>query len=29
VIGDLSDHCRAAAVLGLPERQDMLSERRP
>jgi circadian clock protein KaiB len=27
VIGDLSDHCRAAAVLGLPG--DALSERSP
>jgi circadian clock protein KaiB len=29
VIGDLSDHGRAAAVLGLPDRDDVLSERRP
>jgi hypothetical protein len=29
VIGDLSDHGRAAAVLGLPDREDVLSERSP
>jgi circadian clock protein KaiB len=29
VIGDLSDHGRAAAVLGLPDHEDMLFERSP
>jgi circadian clock protein KaiB len=28
VIGDLSDHGHAASVLGLPDREDVLSERR-